>query len=221
MLLFVCSTAVESRLVRLDTSCTVILPPMLSVLCFMDFNLNDLTSVARFVKIPPLWQVIKKIFVNTFKVYMVLGKVFSSLWHNLYGFGQFFIAINCQILKTQFGRMVTLDLTYVKLENPLQLIPPSIACYPRVPLMQMKANKGHWTIYHNSKSVVTKANKSDYEKLSTISNNALKSQSVSQSIWLIFSARCNGIAYSRNTTSEVVWWSSTSRSSKIILSGRT
>ena len=110
MLLFVCSTAVESRLVRLDTSCTVILPPMVSVLCFMDFNLNDLTSVARFVKIPPLWQVIKKIFVNTFKVYMVLGKVFSSLWHNLYGFGQIFIAINCQILKTQFGRMVTLDL---------------------------------------------------------------------------------------------------------------
>ena len=33
MLLFVCSEAVESKLVKLETSHTVILPPMVSVLC--------------------------------------------------------------------------------------------------------------------------------------------------------------------------------------------
>ena len=30
-----------------------------------------------------------KIFGNIFKVYLVLGKIFSSLWYNLYAFGKF------------------------------------------------------------------------------------------------------------------------------------
>ena len=33
-----------------------------------------------------------KIFGNIFKVYLVLGKVFNSLWHNLYAIGHIFIA---------------------------------------------------------------------------------------------------------------------------------
>ena len=43
-----------------------------------------------------------------FMVYLVLDKVFSSLWCNLYALGQIFIAENGQILKTQSGRLVTL-----------------------------------------------------------------------------------------------------------------
>ena len=39
---------------------------------------------------------------------MVLGKVFNSLWHNLYEIGRIFIAENGQILKTQIGDLVTL-----------------------------------------------------------------------------------------------------------------
>ena len=39
---------------------------------------------------------------------MVLGKVFNSLWHNLYAIGHIFIDENGQILKTQFGHLVTL-----------------------------------------------------------------------------------------------------------------
>ena len=39
---------------------------------------------------------------------MVLGKFFSPLWPNLYAFGQIFMAVNGQILKTQSGHMVTL-----------------------------------------------------------------------------------------------------------------
>ena len=46
---------------------------------------------------------------NKFKVYLVLGKVFDSLWHNLYAIGQIFIAENGQILKTKFCHLVTLD----------------------------------------------------------------------------------------------------------------
>ena len=48
-----------------------------------------------------------KIFGNIFKVYLVLGKVFSSLWHNLFAIGQIFIAENGQKLKTQIGHLVT------------------------------------------------------------------------------------------------------------------
>ena len=55
-----------------------------------------------------------KIFGNIFKVYLVLGKVFSSLWYNLYAFGQIFIAENGQILKTQSGRLVTLVVAKVE-----------------------------------------------------------------------------------------------------------
>ena len=36
---------------------------------------------------------------NIFKVYLVLSKVFRSLWHNLNIFGQIFITVNCQIFK--------------------------------------------------------------------------------------------------------------------------
>ena len=53
-----------------------------------------------------------KIFVKIFKVYLVLGKGLSSLWYNLYAFGQIFIAKNGQILKTQSGHLVTLNPTY-------------------------------------------------------------------------------------------------------------
>ena len=49
-----------------------------------------------------------KIFGNIFKVYLVWVKVFTSLGHNLYAFGQFFIAENGLILKTKFGHLVTL-----------------------------------------------------------------------------------------------------------------
>ena len=49
-----------------------------------------------------------KSFGNIFKVYLVLGKVFYSLWHNLYAIGQIFIAENGQLLKTQFGHLITL-----------------------------------------------------------------------------------------------------------------
>ena len=50
-----------------------------------------------------------KIFVNIFKVYFVLGIGFNSLWHNLYAFGQIFIYVNGQILKTQSDHLVTLQ----------------------------------------------------------------------------------------------------------------
>ena len=49
-----------------------------------------------------------KIFGNIIKLYLVLGKVFSSLWYKFFALGQFFIAWNGQILKTQSGRLVTL-----------------------------------------------------------------------------------------------------------------
>ena len=49
-----------------------------------------------------------KIFGNIFKVYLVLGKVFNSLCHNLYAFGQILIAVNGKILKTQSGHLVKL-----------------------------------------------------------------------------------------------------------------
>ena len=49
-----------------------------------------------------------KIFGNIFKVYLVLGKVFNSLWHNLYAVGQILIAENGQKLRIQFGHLVTL-----------------------------------------------------------------------------------------------------------------
>ena len=53
-----------------------------------------------------------KIFGNIFKDYLVLGKVFTSLWCNLYAFGQIFITANGQILKTQPGHLVTLISVY-------------------------------------------------------------------------------------------------------------
>ena len=68
---------------------------------------HDTGSVTRFGEILPLWPIFK-IFGNIFKVYLVVGKVFSSLWYNLYAFGQIFIAENGQILKAQSGRLVTL-----------------------------------------------------------------------------------------------------------------
>ena len=43
-----------------------------------------------------------KIFGNT--VYLVLDKIFNSLWHNLNAFGQIFMKVNGQILKTQSGQ---------------------------------------------------------------------------------------------------------------------
>ena len=58
---------------------------------------------------------------NIFKIYLVLGKVFNSLWHNLYAFGQLFIAVNGQILKTQSGHLVTLLGNYVPQPPPKNL----------------------------------------------------------------------------------------------------
>ena len=52
-----------------------------------------------------------------FMVYLVLDKVFSSLWCNLYALGQIFIAENGQILNTQSGRLVTLGLCYCVLPS--------------------------------------------------------------------------------------------------------
>ena len=49
-----------------------------------------------------------KIFGSIFKVYFILGKVFSSLWYNFYAFGQICIVENGKILQTQSGRLVTL-----------------------------------------------------------------------------------------------------------------
>ena len=69
-----------------------------------------LSSVARFVKIPSLFQYLK-IFANIFEVYLILGKVLCSLWYNLYAFGEIFIAENDQILKTKSGRLVALILS--------------------------------------------------------------------------------------------------------------
>ena len=68
-------------------------------------------SVTRFGEIPQLWQIIKNIR-NIFKVYLVLGNVFNSSLHKLNGIGHIFIAENGQILKTQFGHLVTLQSPY-------------------------------------------------------------------------------------------------------------
>ena len=57
------------------------------------------TSVIRFGEIPLLWRIFK----NLFKVCLALDKIFNSLWYNLLAFGQIFIAVNGQILKTQSG----------------------------------------------------------------------------------------------------------------------
>ena len=40
---------------------------------------------------------------------MDFGKVFNSLWHNLYTIWHIFSVENGQILKTQFVHLVTLD----------------------------------------------------------------------------------------------------------------
>ena len=58
-----------------------------------------------------------KIFGYIFKVYLVLGKVFNLLLHNLYAIGHIFIAENGQILKTQFGHLVTM-LIYLLVNEP-------------------------------------------------------------------------------------------------------
>ena len=52
------------------------------------------------------------------KVYLILGKVFNSLWHNLYALGKIFIAVNSQILKTQSGLLVTLRASKLNLQEP-------------------------------------------------------------------------------------------------------
>ena len=49
------------------------------------------------------------IFGHICKVHFVFGKVVSPIWDNLYDFGQIFIVVNGQILKNQFGHLVTLS----------------------------------------------------------------------------------------------------------------
>ena len=66
-----------------------------------------------------------KIFGNIFNVHLVLGKVFISLWHNLYAFGQIFIAVNGQILKTQSGHLVTLSSSTIA-DSVRKLLPSHI-----------------------------------------------------------------------------------------------
>ena len=46
-----------------------------------------------------------KIFGSIFKVSLDLGKVFKSLWCNLYAGGQIFIVVNGKILKKQSGHV--------------------------------------------------------------------------------------------------------------------
>ena len=69
---------------------------------------KDQTNILVFGSVSRFGEILK-ICGKLFQVYLVLGKVFSSLWHNLYVFGQLFIAANGQILKTQSGHLVTLD----------------------------------------------------------------------------------------------------------------
>ena len=64
--------------------------------------------MTRFGEIPTLWQIIKNL-----KVYLVLCKVFNSLWHNLYAIGHILIAKNGLFLKAQFGHLVTLFETHL------------------------------------------------------------------------------------------------------------
>ena len=69
-----------------------------------------------FINMGPFWPDLAKFhhFGNIFKVYLVLGKVFNSLWHNLYAIRHIFSAENGQIFKTQFVHLVTLHVTYLK-----------------------------------------------------------------------------------------------------------
>ena len=67
-----------------------------------------LLSKKYFALKPSRLFVYLNIFGNMFMIYFVFGKVFNSLWHNLYAFGPFFIDVNVQILKTQSVHLVTL-----------------------------------------------------------------------------------------------------------------
>ena len=49
-----------------------------------------------------------KFFGDIFKVYLVLGNVSNLLSQNLFAVGQIFITEKGQVLKTQFGHLVTL-----------------------------------------------------------------------------------------------------------------
>ena len=51
-------------------------------------------------------------FGNIFKVYLVFDKVFNTEWHNLYAFGQTFIAVNGQVLKLQSDHLVMLIVAF-------------------------------------------------------------------------------------------------------------
>ena len=52
-----------------------------------------------------------------------MGKVFNSFWHNLYAIVNIFIAENGQILKTQFGHLVTLLPTRIQGPNRVANLP--------------------------------------------------------------------------------------------------
>ena len=58
----------------------------------------------NFTALATYWE----IFGHILKVYFVFGKVGNTLWVNLYDLGQIFIVVNGQILKNQFGHLVTL-----------------------------------------------------------------------------------------------------------------
>ena len=56
-----------------------------------------------------------------------MGKVFNSLWQNLCAFGQIFIAANGQILKTQYGHLVTLVIMIIIFfKNPEYISGPRV-----------------------------------------------------------------------------------------------
>ena len=66
--------------------------------------------MTTFDEIPPVWQIIRNL-CNIFKFYLYLGKVFNSLWHNLFAIEHIYIGENGKIMKTQFGHLVTLPRT--------------------------------------------------------------------------------------------------------------
>ena len=86
-------------------------------------KVRNLDNLKKFYGIGPVWPDLAKIHhfsknweisSNILKVYFVFGKVVNPLWEYLNTFGQSFIVENGQILKNQFGYLVTLNRPKVK-----------------------------------------------------------------------------------------------------------
>ena len=79
----------------------------------------------NFTALATYWE----IFGHILKVYFVFGKVGNTLWVNLYDLGQIFIVVNGQILKNQFGHLVTLARRNdEKLGSELSSRQPGVTC---------------------------------------------------------------------------------------------